>query len=129
MGQLWAVKTELIAIKPDKIKTVMGVEIALNTIIDSVEQLDTLVIPCGLKGTIEGAYNQKLLDWIKKIDERTMFTASVCSGGWILGVIGLLEGKKATTNWYRAEQMLKKYGATFKMSASFAMANTGLQQG
>lgn len=60
----------------------MGVEIALNTIIDSVEQLDTLVIPCGLKGTIEGAYNQKLLDWIKKIDERTIVYGK-CMFRWV----------------------------------------------
>ncbi|MEM1408289.1 MAG: DJ-1/PfpI family protein, partial [Bacteroidota bacterium] len=114
LGQLWGVKTELIALKPGNIKTVMGVEIVPNTIIDSVEKVDILVIPGGFKGTIEGAYNQKLLDWIKKVDEQTTFTASVCTGGWILGATGLLEGKKATTNWYRAEEMLKKYGATFQ---------------
>jgi len=31
-----------------------------------------------------------------------------------LGATGLLQGKTATTNWYRAEEMLNSYGATFK---------------
>lgn len=115
LGQSMGVKTQLIALKPGHIKTVMGVEIVPNTIIDSVNQLDILVIPGGFTGTIEAAYDKKLHDWIRKIDQSSTYTASVCTGGWILGATGLLQGKRATTNWYRAEEMLKKYGATFTL--------------
>lgn len=104
-------KTQLIALKPGNIKTVMGVEIVPNTVIDDVTQLDILVIPGGFKGTIEAAYDEKLLDWIRKIDQTSTYTASVCSGGWILGATGLLKGKRASTNWYKEEEFLKKYGA------------------
>ncbi|MBV6643806.1 MAG: DJ-1/PfpI family protein [Cyclobacteriaceae bacterium] len=114
LGQLWGVKAQLIAIKPGNIKTVMGVEVVPNTVIDSVGQVDILVIPGGFKGTVEGAYDHKLLTWIKKIDEKSIFTTSVCTGSWILGATGLLEGKDATTNWYRAEEMMEKYGAKFQ---------------
>ncbi len=114
LRQLWGVQLELIAMKPGNFTTVMGTEIVPTTVIDSVEQVDILVIPGGFKGTIEGAYDERLLNWIRKIDEKTTFTASVCTGGWILGATGLLQGKKATTNWYRAEEMLKKYGAIFQ---------------
>lgn len=104
-------KTQLIAIRPGNIKTVMGVEIVPNTVIDSVSHLDILIIPGGFKGTIEAAYNQKLHNWIRKIDQGTTYTASVCTGGWILGATGLLKGKRASTNWYREEEFLQKYGA------------------
>ncbi|MEO1052076.1 MAG: DJ-1/PfpI family protein [Bacteroidota bacterium] len=114
LGQLWGVKTQLIALNPGNITTVMGTEIVPNTVIDSVDQVDILVIPGGFKGTILGAYDERLLDWIRKVDQNTTYTASVCTGGWILGATGLLEGKKATTNWYRAEEKLAKYGATFQ---------------
>lgn len=30
---------------------------------------------------------------------------------WILGATGLLEGRRASTNWYREEEFLKKYKA------------------
>ena len=52
-----------------------------------------------------------MLDWIRAIDATSAYTASVCTGGWILGATGLLEGKRATTNWYRREEFLKKYKA------------------
>ncbi len=113
LGQLMGVTTELIAIQPGTITTVKGVEIMPDNIIDSVNQLDILVIPGGFKGTIKAAYNTQLHDWIRKIDQNTVYTSSVCTGAWILGATGLLNGKKATTNWYRAEEMLSKYGATF----------------
>jgi transcriptional regulator GlxA family with amidase domain len=48
------------------------------------------------------------------MDEKTQITASVCTGAWILGAAGLLEGKHATTHWYRAEEMLKRYGAIYE---------------
>ncbi|MDX2282720.1 MAG: DJ-1/PfpI family protein [Bacteroidia bacterium] len=113
LGQSMGVKTQLIALKPGHIRTVMGVEIVPNTIIDSVQQLDVLVIPGGFTGTIEAAYDKKLHDWIRRIDERSVYTSAVCTGVWVLGATGLLQGKRATTNWYRAEEMLNKYGAAF----------------
>lgn len=113
LGTIMGAKVQLIANKPGNFKTVKGIEMVPNTVIDSVDQLDILVIPGGFKGTILAAYDNKILDWIRKIDRTTTYTTSVCTGGWILGATGLLNGKKATTNWYEAEQMLKKYGATF----------------
>lgn len=105
------VKARLIGIKQGIFTTVMGTKIMPDDVIDSVDQLDILVIPGGFKGTIEAAYNKSLHEWIRKIDQNSIYTASVCSGAWILGATGLLLGKRATTNWYREDEFLKKYGA------------------
>lgn len=110
LGQAGA-KTQLISIKAGNIKTVMGVQIIPDNVIDSVRQLDILVIPGGFTGTIEAAYNETLHDWIRMIDKQTTYTAAVCTGVWILGATGLLENKRASTNWYREEEFLKKYKA------------------
>lgn len=111
LGQAMGVKTQLIGIKPGSIQTVMGVEIVPNTVIDSVNNLDILIIPGGFKDTIQAAYDTRLHDWIRKIDQTTKYTGAVCTGGWILGATGLLRGKRASTNWYKEEDFLKKYGA------------------
>jgi transcriptional regulator GlxA family with amidase domain len=55
-----------------------------------------------------------VLNWIKHIDINSKYTASVCTGAWILGATGILKDKNATTNWYRAEEMLNNYGAHFQ---------------
>jgi len=113
LGQLMGIERKLIALKPGNVKTVMGIEIVPTTTIDEVDSLDILVIPGGFRGTIEAAYNEKVHQWIRDIDKTTTYTTSVCTGGWILASTGLLEGKKATTNWYDAENMLNKYGVTY----------------
>lgn len=111
LGQAMGVNTQLIALKKGNIKTVIGVEIVPNTVIDSVSRLDILIIPGGFKGTIEAAYDKKLHEWIRKIDQTTKYTGAVCTGVWVLGATGLLENRRASTNWYREEEFLKKYKA------------------
>ena len=113
LGEIMGAETQLVATKNKVFKTGRGVEITAHTVIDSVQHLDILVIPGGFKGTLLAAYDNQLHDWIRKIDQTTTYTASVCTGAWILGATGLLKGKKAATNWYEAEKMLTKYGATF----------------
>lgn len=113
LGQILTADTKLISIEPGNFKTTSGIEIVPDTVIDSVQQLDILVIPGGFKGTIKNVYNKKLHDWIKKIDSNSIYTTSVCTGAWVLGATGLLKNKKATTHWYRAEEMLEKYGAKY----------------
>jgi transcriptional regulator GlxA family with amidase domain len=110
LGQSGA-KTRLIGVKPGPIKTVMGVQVVPDTTIDEVNQLDILIIPGGFTGTIEAAYDERVLDWIRRIDKGTTYTGAICTGVWILGATGLLEGKQAVTNWYREEEFLKKYKA------------------
>lgn len=110
LGQTGAT-TRLIGVKPGPIKTVMGVQVVPDTVIDDVKQLDILIIPGGFTGTIEAAYDDKVLNWIRTIDKGTTYTGAICTGVWILGATGLLEGKRASSNWYREEEFLKKYKA------------------
>ncbi|MFC5048614.1 DJ-1/PfpI family protein [Aquimarina hainanensis] len=113
LGQIMGAKTRLVALEPGVVKTTSGIQIIPDTVKDSVDKLDILVIPGGFRGTIKNVYDEQLHEWIRKIDKTTFYTASVCTGGWVLGATGLLKGRKATTNWYNAEEMMEKYGAEF----------------
>ncbi len=75
--------------------------------------LDVVIVPGGAEGTWKITQNNQVLDWLRKTDQTTTYTASVCTGSWVLGSAGLLKGRKASTNWYRARQMMTRYGAEF----------------
>jgi len=107
-------KTFFIAKTKGSITMSNGVSITVDKSINEVNKLDVLLIPGGADGTARQAIDTAVLDWIKDIDASSIYTTSVCTGAWILGAAGLLEGKNATTHWYRAEEMLTKYGAHFK---------------
>ena len=63
--------------------------------------LDTLVISGG-EGTREAMTDARMLDAVRDLSARTRRTCSVCSGSFLLGAAGLLEGRSATTHWRRS---------------------------
>jgi len=56
--------------------------------------MDAFLIPGGF-GTRQEMHNGRLHEFIRALPEKTLIT-SVCTGSWIYGVMGLLDGKPAT---------------------------------
>ncbi len=106
-------KTFFIAKAKGPITMSNGITIAVDKSIAEVTQLDVLLIPGGAGGTAMQTIDSKVLAWIQQIDQTSIYTTSVCTGAWILGAAGLLEGKDASTHWYRANEMLTKFGADY----------------
>ncbi|HYO02525.1 MAG TPA: DJ-1/PfpI family protein [Mycobacterium sp.] len=77
---------------------------------DETPSPDLLLVPGGMT-TFEHARDEKLLEWVRKVDGSTTWTASVCSGSVILAAAGLLEGKRATSHWM-AVPTLRAFGVT-----------------
>jgi putative intracellular protease/amidase len=114
LSQITGVKVFFIAKQKGLIRNQAGLKVQVDTSIAEVKKLDILVIPGGAAETFKTTKDTAVLSWIKQIDKTTTYTASVCTGAWILGATGLLQGKNAISNWYRAEEMLNSYGAKFK---------------
>jgi transcriptional regulator GlxA family with amidase domain len=60
--------------------------------------LDLVVVPGGY-GTRREQENPVVLDWIARQRRSGALTTSVCTGAFLLGAAGLLEGRRATTHW------------------------------
>ena len=56
-------------------------------------------------GTKTTMLDPRYLDWIKKVDQHTQWTGSVCTGAFILAATGLLDGMAATTYWSQLENL------------------------
>lgn len=65
---------------------------------DETPSPDILLVPGGMT-TFEHARDDKLLDWVRRADETSTWTTSVCSGSVILAAAGLLKGRRATSHW------------------------------
>lgn len=70
--------------------------------------LDTLVIPGG-KGTRVSNRKPRLLDWIRSRSKDTRRIVSTCTGIYLLGATGLLDGRRATTHWRFAEDVRRRF--------------------
>jgi transcriptional regulator GlxA family with amidase domain len=60
--------------------------------------LDLVVVPGGY-GTRREQENPVVLDWIARQRRSGALTTSVCTGAFLLGAAGLLDGRRATTHW------------------------------
>jgi transcriptional regulator GlxA family with amidase domain len=77
--------------------------------LDEVGEADVVLVPGG-EGNRPLLRDETLLSWLRRIDEGTKWTTSVCTGSLVLGAAGLLEGKKATSHWLFLDR-LREYGA------------------
>ena len=72
--------------------------------LDEVEEADVVLVPGG-EGNRQLMEDEAVLSWLRRIDEGTKWTTSVCTGSRVLGAAGLLEGKRATSHWAFLEQL------------------------
>jgi transcriptional regulator GlxA family with amidase domain len=74
----------------------------------SDDPLDTLIVAGGW-GTTEASVDADTLAYVRAASARARWTASVCSGAFILAAAGLLDGRRATTHWGRAAELARAY--------------------
>ncbi|HWB68904.1 MAG TPA: DJ-1/PfpI family protein [Solirubrobacterales bacterium] len=85
--------------------------------LEEVSAPDIVVVPGGPGTRIAGAAGEpglkddtEVLEWLRAVDATSKWTTSVCTGSLVLGAAGLLEGKRATSNWLYLER-LGEFGA------------------
>ncbi|MBH9576212.1 GlxA family transcriptional regulator [Inhella proteolytica] len=71
-------------------------------------QVDTLLVAGG-NGVDAALQDAGLRAWARRVAARGARVASVCSGSLLLAAAGLLDGRRATTHWLRAEQLQREY--------------------
>ena len=77
---------------------------------DETPSPDVILVPGG-PATMEHARDERVLEWLRRADETSTWTTSVCSGSVLLAAAGLLEGRRATSHW-SCLPVLKAYGVT-----------------
>lgn len=72
--------------------------------------LDVLCIPGGT-GINALLLDDEVVHWVEQEAAKAQWITSVCTGALLLGVAGLLEGRRATTHW-RYHDLLSIFNAT-----------------
>jgi transcriptional regulator GlxA family with amidase domain len=72
--------------------------------------IDTLIVVGGA-GVYTARHDPRLTGWIAATARAARRVASVCSGAFLLAETGLLDGRRVTTHWARAERLAREYPA------------------
>ena len=87
------------AARPGPVRTDMtSLALTADAGLSEVTAPDLLLVPGG-PGTADVLSDRPTLDWIRRVDETTTWTTSVCSGSLLLAAAGLLTGRRATSHW------------------------------
>ncbi|MCG5219196.1 GlxA family transcriptional regulator [Streptosporangium sp. KLBMP 9127] len=63
-------------------------------------------------GAEAAARDEELLGHLRRLADGAQRVASVCTGAFLLGAVGLLDGRRATTHWSRCAQLAESYPNT-----------------
>src|SRR5258708_39308075 len=53
--------------------------------------------------------NRPYVEWVKESFKRGAHVSSLCTGAFMLGASGVLDGKRATTHWYFADEFRRRF--------------------
>ncbi|HEY4928634.1 MAG TPA: GlxA family transcriptional regulator [Acidimicrobiales bacterium] len=98
----------VVAADPGPVTCESGIALIASALPAPDVRLDTLVLPGG--GGVENARRDPaLVEWVGQIASRARRVATVCSGALLGAEAGLLDGRRVTTHWARAEQLAAEY--------------------
>jgi transcriptional regulator GlxA family with amidase domain len=94
--------------EPGALRASNGVSVHADLHIDQAgASYDLLLVPGG-----PGAYDEKhprLLRWLPGAVSRARRYGSICTGAFVLGHAGLLDGYRVTTHWHYTERLIKGF--------------------
>jgi transcriptional regulator GlxA family with amidase domain len=74
--------------------------------LEAMEDADLIAVPAA---RIRDDYPEELLDALRRADARGALLLSVCSGAFVLGAAGLLDGREVTTHWRYADALARRF--------------------
>jgi transcriptional regulator GlxA family with amidase domain len=87
-----------------------GLGIATSPLPRAGAPSDTLIVAGG-PGVDAAAADMVLVDWVRQRTKKARRVASVCTGAFLLGASGALDGRRAVTHWSCCAELARRFPA------------------
>jgi transcriptional regulator GlxA family with amidase domain len=105
-------RTVTVWARREPVPTDVGVPVIPDRRFEDVPDPAIVLVPGGALPTIRAMSDPLVRDYVRSAATTAELVTSVCTGSLILGAVGLLEGRDATTNWFYSG-VLENLGATY----------------
>lgn len=96
------------AVEPGPLRAAGGVTMQVRHGLRAVERADTVVVPGWRHDQLDGV-PERLLAALRRAYAGGARLISICSGAFVLGATGLLDGKRATTHWRYTKEFAGRF--------------------
>ena len=97
------------AAEPGPIRTKLGFDIVVHEDLAAADDADLIAIPAYEAGL---PIHPEILRVVREAEARGAWVLSVCSGAFVLGEAGILDGRRSTTHWMYADALARAYPDT-----------------
>lgn len=104
VGRAGGYRVTLASAAGGPVRAESGLQLGSEPLPDEAEPVDTLVLAGG-SGANAAAADDRLVAWIRATAPRCRRVATVCSGTFLGAAAGLLDGRRVTTHWARAQEL------------------------
>jgi cyclohexyl-isocyanide hydratase len=111
LGRLPNSAMHIVAKSADPVPSDSGLGLVPTHTFENCPCLDLICVPGGRAGVVRAMGDRETIEFVRRQSMTAKYVTSVCTGAFILGVAGLLRGRRATTHWAYAE-LLPLVGAT-----------------
>jgi cyclohexyl-isocyanide hydratase len=105
-------KTHIVAKTLEPVPSDCGLSLMPTATFRDCPQLDLICVPGGF-GVVRAMTDPETVGFVKRQAIAASYITSVCTGAFVLGAAGLLNGRRATTHWAYTD-LLPAVGATFE---------------
>ena len=109
-GQPRPYTIRLVAAAPGPVVSSSGLPLVAEPLSAAGAPLDTLIVAGG-PGSRAASHDSNLINWVLDRASVARRTTSVCTGAFVLGAAGLLDGRRATTHWTRCADLATRFPA------------------
>lgn len=92
----------------ESVTTQAGVPITPELGLEAMDDADVIAVPAALVRE-DADYPVELLDALRRASARGAIMLSACSGAFVLGAAGLLDGRPCTTHWRYADELQRRH--------------------